>query len=597
MTGTAPELTPATPQQVELAATAPERGFCAWLEGALWLCLPVWILACVFSTWLFAIGYVPTIDHAHSSFIFAAGESGQNPAWGLRWSAETLTVIGVLLLLVTMWWRRDWTDRQRIRSWCLLLIVGVAVASWSFFGQLLPMDQPAWHGTAVRAGIIQSIPVVGELKHNLIFGSQGLSGQTVTRFHLLHVAVLPALLLILAGFIMLRVWRTSDWASRKPWPILGALILLIQLFLLTRGSFECLMPGISARPDVTDPNVRPEWFFLPLNRLMALMPPGPLEQLAAALPGLLLPVLFFWPRLSRRVGRRGDFAVLCLVSAVFLGLLAEGVGRDASNNTGWFAEHDLEALMTEAGKLNDKIGRAGEISPHAAFAAAADFRVMARQTRHLANHPDVRNSAKWRQWSTEWESASNAIWASPQPDAIANAIAKLRAACQSCHDAHEVEADMLSKPLPTVPEPVQVEPSVASAPDTWPNFLRPGAFDNLKASSDIPTKLKALMTRMNDGWELLAAVDPATAAQAILDSEAQWQALLKQYDPELADGIMTAEEWETWTRRGLAATVALRQPLPEPEYRRQLEEVRASCAGCHEGMFVEDAELKPIRSK
>ncbi len=82
-------------------------------------------------------------------------------------------------------------------SGCALLFLTLAVC---FTGYLLPWSQLSYWATTVATSIPEPIPVIGPFLVKLVRGGENINPDTLNRFFALHVIVIPALMLALAGF-------------------------------------------------------------------------------------------------------------------------------------------------------------------------------------------------------------------------------------------------------------------------------------------------------------------------------------------------------------------------------------------------------------
>jgi quinol-cytochrome oxidoreductase complex cytochrome b subunit len=87
-------------------------------------------------------------------------------------------VIGVLLLLLTIF--------------------------LSYTGYLLPWDQLAFWGITIGASIMGYVPVLGEPMREFLLGGDLVGQESLIRFYVLHVVILPGLMSIL---IAIHLWR------------------------------------------------------------------------------------------------------------------------------------------------------------------------------------------------------------------------------------------------------------------------------------------------------------------------------------------------------------------------------------------------------
>ena len=82
-----------------------------------------------------------------------------------------------------------------------LLFLTVAL---SFTGYLLPWDQIAYWAVTIGVNIASYVPLVARPSQLLIFGGVEISQNTLLRFYVLHVILLP---LVAAILLAVHFWR------------------------------------------------------------------------------------------------------------------------------------------------------------------------------------------------------------------------------------------------------------------------------------------------------------------------------------------------------------------------------------------------------
>ena len=85
-------------------------------------------------------------------------------------------------------------------SGCILFALTLGMA---FTGYLLPWDEKAYFATAVGTNLVAEVPFIGPILQKLVRGGDQMGTLTLSRFFVLHVFVLPAMLI---GFIAAHVF-------------------------------------------------------------------------------------------------------------------------------------------------------------------------------------------------------------------------------------------------------------------------------------------------------------------------------------------------------------------------------------------------------
>jgi len=97
----------------------------------------------------------------------------------------------------------------------LLLILGMM---FGFTGYLLPWDQIAYWATTVGTEMSRSVPFIGTWLLHFLRGGENVSGDTLTRFFVMHVIILPivAAVLVMVHLLMIRTTGISNPIDYKP---------------------------------------------------------------------------------------------------------------------------------------------------------------------------------------------------------------------------------------------------------------------------------------------------------------------------------------------------------------------------------------------
>ncbi len=119
-----------------------------------------------------------------------------------RWAAH-LMVLVVILHLVRVFYAGAY-KRPRQFNWLVGVGLLLITLGFSFTGYLLPWDQLAYWAVTVGTNLVHYVPLFGGKLQDLMIGGPQVGQSTLTRFYALHVAVLPALLVLM---LMVHVWR------------------------------------------------------------------------------------------------------------------------------------------------------------------------------------------------------------------------------------------------------------------------------------------------------------------------------------------------------------------------------------------------------
>lgn len=290
---------------------------------------------------LLMVYYRPTTDQAFASVRYISGEV--HFGWlirGLHSWGSTLMILMVVLHLCRTFFGGAF-KKPRELTW----IVGVALLAltltFGFTGYLLPWNQLSYWATTVGTEIAGSIPLVGETWKRLLLGGDSVAQETLLRFYVFHVVILPWVTVALVAFHLVLV-RTqglstlnavgsdppppTGWRPFYPHHVLKELVVW-SIFLAVMFALVVLWPpevGERADPLTTPEGIKPEWYFLPSYQLLKYFP----KLLGLFVVALPLFLVLFWPFIDRtperRFGRRPvsvTIGLVALVATVVLGVL------------------------------------------------------------------------------------------------------------------------------------------------------------------------------------------------------------------------------------------------------------------------------------
>ncbi len=130
-----------------------------------------------------------------------------------RWSAH-LMVLVVVLHLARAFFAGAY-KKPREFNWVLGVTLLLLTLGLSFTGYLLPWDQLSYWAVTVGTNLVQYVPLLGTWLQNLLIGGDQIGQATLLRFYALHVAVLPAALVLT---LCLHIWRVrkDGFAVERP---------------------------------------------------------------------------------------------------------------------------------------------------------------------------------------------------------------------------------------------------------------------------------------------------------------------------------------------------------------------------------------------
>ncbi len=288
---------------------------------------------------LLSLFYRPTPDGAFESVqrIMTEVDFG----WLIRsihsWAANLL--IGVLFLhLLTAFIMRAYR-RPREITWVTGVLLLMIFMGFGFSGYLLPWNQLAFFASKVGTAIAGAVPVIGHDILLFLRAGEDVTGDTLARFHAIHIAILPLIVLGVMGLHLYLVQKhgmsvPQDAALKhggeKKVPSMG----FVPHFLLrdmvgwyiavaVLAALAALFPwelGIKADPFGDAPKgIRPEWYFLFMFQALKKLPSHLL-----GMEGEVVGVMFF------------SLCALALVLVPFIDRAPKpGVARKVLNIMAW----------------------------------------------------------------------------------------------------------------------------------------------------------------------------------------------------------------------------------------------------------------------
>jgi len=278
--------------------------------------------------------YVPSVDHAYVSLSFLRTEVPFG--WLIHnlhyWGATAMLTLVLIHMTQVYFWGAYKSPRELV--WLLGSFNFLLAMLMMFAGSPLPWDEKGYWSTEVGTSIAGTVPFIGDLVKRILRGGEEMGQPTISRFFVLHVAILPVLLIT---FIILHLvafrrfgcvgpWQEAKRSTTGPfWPdqLFKDLIMIggIVIILLTLAVF--VPPDFSGPADPLDTTFVPksQWNFLFLFQALKYFP-GRLEAVGTlGIPLVIILLLVSAPFVDRRKERNpakrpvamGLFIVVALV--------------------------------------------------------------------------------------------------------------------------------------------------------------------------------------------------------------------------------------------------------------------------------------------
>src|SRR5262249_52181524 len=306
-----------------------------------------------------ALVYVPSPDQAYESLDYLNYQAALG--WYLRavhfWGSNAMVFVMTLHMIQVFLWGAHKYPREL--TWVAGVLLFLCTLGMAFTGQILRWDQDAYWGLGIGTSTVARVPVAGSALVHALLGGPIIAGRTLSRFFSLHVFAIPGILIGLVGLHLFLVLRLgiNEWpmpgrlvdretyrkryeeevhrdgvpffpvAARKDMVGMGVVILLV---LVCAGIFGPPGPRGVPTPTIIDTVPAPDFYFLSLFALFALLPPyTETVVLLVGLPlGIVLLLLVpFFSGTGEKSWRRRPVAVLgvLLIIVTVVTLAALGV--------------------------------------------------------------------------------------------------------------------------------------------------------------------------------------------------------------------------------------------------------------------------------
>ena len=235
-----------------------------------------------------------------------------------RWGA-TLMIAAVVLHQMRVFFTASYR-RPRELNWMIGMTLLVLTLLLGFTGYSLVFEQLSFWGATVAANISDTVPVVGPPMKELLLAGASYNDRTLSRFFVLHAAVLPVTLILVLmihiGMVRLLGVTEHEFEADHDRPvkefnffpehfytelIIGLTLMIVLSALATLLPMEM---GPRANPLVTPEVIKPEWYFYVAFRWLKLFS----GTMAVLTQGLVLFVMFVWPFIDAWLVRRFKYA-------------------------------------------------------------------------------------------------------------------------------------------------------------------------------------------------------------------------------------------------------------------------------------------------
>jgi len=162
---------------------------------------------------LLMLYYRPAIPEAYYdmkdlAYVVTSGKFIRNMH---RWAAHAMVAI-VFLHMLRVFFAGAYRPPKQF-NWVIGVFLLLLTLLLSYTGYLLPWDQLAYWAVTVGTNIVGYTPVVGRDLQYLLLGANEISSNTLVRFYVLHIVILPGALFTLLG---VHIWRVRKDGGITP---------------------------------------------------------------------------------------------------------------------------------------------------------------------------------------------------------------------------------------------------------------------------------------------------------------------------------------------------------------------------------------------
>jgi ubiquinol-cytochrome c reductase cytochrome b subunit len=183
--------------------------------------------------------------------------------------------------------------KPRELNWVLGFLLFVLAMAEGFTGYSLPDDLLSGNGLRIIDGMIKGVPIIGTWISYLLFGGEFPGTQVVGMFYSLHILLLPAILVAVAGVhvIMVFVNKHTQYAGpgRTNDNVVG--VPVMPVFAAKAGGFFFIVFGVVVLvaanvtinpvwnygpydPSPVSAGTQPDWYIGFADGMLRLIPPG-----------------------------------------------------------------------------------------------------------------------------------------------------------------------------------------------------------------------------------------------------------------------------------------------------------------------------------
>jgi ubiquinol-cytochrome c reductase cytochrome b subunit/cytochrome b6 len=248
-----------------------------------------------------------------------------------RWSSN-LMIAAVILHMMRVFFTGAYRAPREV-NWMAGVGLLAVTLFFGFTGYTLVYEQLSYWGATVAGNLTEAVPLVGPQLARLLRGGETVGDNTLTRYFILHIGILPAAItaLLAVHVLLIRLHGVTEFeftaetrqapAESKTYPFfpdhfMTEVILGVGLAFVLTCLAVILPVGLAEKADplTTPPHIKPEWYFFWTFRWLKLTG----LTFAVLSIGFVGFLAFVWPFIDAWIRRRRPASEL----SVWLGIAA-----------------------------------------------------------------------------------------------------------------------------------------------------------------------------------------------------------------------------------------------------------------------------------